>query len=377
LRTGCLGRAAIAAGVTDPAAPVAVEIRPKLRDCSENIRELRASQRTLRGVHRFDRLLHGFWSRLPLRLFRMLATAALVAAGIYLVLTRRGPIEHSLADFGRARPGYVLLAVAAELASLVCYAALVGLLLRRGTAVVPFRALFSLTVIGIAMLNSVPGGQALSTIYWYQQLRRYSVQRSVAAFALLVSTVVGIVTLVLLAASGLAVGGHGFGASARTPVLAAAAGIVIVAVVARRQLVPAALALVRRLSGPDSAPAGRTGADHLLGILTLGLLNWLFDVAVLFATLAALGESLPFRTVVVAYALGQLVSAIPILPGGGGTVEATIAAGLIVAGGATTAVVAAVVLYRIISAWGLVPLGWALWLTMPNAHHEQLAPVTA
>jgi len=363
--------------VTDPATPVAVEIRPKLRDCSENIRELRASQRTLRGVHRFDRLLHAFWSRLPLRLLRILATAALLAAGIYLVLTHRGPIEHSLADLERARPGYVLIAVVAELASLVCYAALVGLLLRRGTAVVPFRALVSLTVIGIAMLNSVPGGQALSTIYWYQQLRRYCVQRSVAAFALLVSTIVGIVTLVLIAAGGLAVGGHGFGSSARTPVLAAAAGIVIVAVVARRRLVPAALALVRRLSGPESEPARRTGADHLLGMLTLGLLNWLFDVAVLFATLAALGETLPVRTVVVAYTLGQLVSAIPILPGGGGSVEATIAAGLIVAGGATTNVVAAVVLYRIMSAWSLVPLGWALWLTMPNAHREQMAPVTA
>ena len=312
-----------------------------------------------------------------MRLLRVLATAALVAAAIYLVSTHRRPIEHALSDLGRARPGYVLIAVVAELASLACYAALLSLLLRRGTAVVPFRALFSLTVIGIAMLNSVPGGQALSTIYWYQQLRRYRVERSVAAFALLVSTIVGIVTLVLIAAGGLAVGGRGFGSSARTPVLAAAAGIVIVAVVARRRLVPAALALVRRLSGPESEPARRTGADHLLGMLTLGLLNWLFDVAVLFATLAALGETLPVRTVVVAYTLGQLVSAIPILPGGGGSVEATIAAGLIVAGGATTNVVAAVVLYRIMSAWSLVPLGWALWLTMPNAHREQMAPVTA
>ena len=27
--------------------------------------------------------------------------------------------------------------------------------------------------------------------------------------------------------------------------------------------------------------------------------------------------------------------------------------------------------------YGEVPLGWALWLTMPNAHREQRAPVTA
>ena len=79
----------------------------------------------------------------------------------------------------------------------------------------------------------------------------------------------------------------------------------------------------------------------------------------------------------VAYALGQLVSAIPILQGGGGTVEATIAAGLVVAGRATTAVVTAVLLYRVIGAWGLVPLGWALWLTIPNAPPTQLEPASA
>jgi hypothetical protein len=33
-----------------------------------------------------------------------------------------------------------------------------------------------------------------------------------------------------------------------------------------------------------------------------------------------------------------------------------------------------VLLYRIISAWGLVPLGWGLWRTMPNAHGAQLRP---
>ena len=76
---------------------------------------------------------------------------------------------------------------------------------------------------------------------------------------------------------------------------------------------------------------------------------------------------------VVAYSLGQLVSAIPILPGGGGTIEATMSAGLVLAGG-TGAVIAAVLLYRIVSAWALVPLGWGLWRTMPNVHLAQLEP---
>jgi uncharacterized membrane protein YbhN (UPF0104 family) len=345
---------------------------PRLRDCPENVRRLKATERALCGVHRLDRALHAFWARLPLRLLRLVSTVAILGAAVYLIVVRRGSIEHSLSSLGSAQSGWVAVAAAAEFASLVCFAVMVRVLLQLGAVKVPFRALLSLTVIGIAMINSIPGGQAISTIYWYEQLRRYSVQRSVAAFALLVSSLVGIATLVLLTACGLAAGGHGFASEARVPVLAVAAAIVITTVIGRRRFVPLALWAVRRLSGPDAPPEQPAAANHLVLLLVLGFLNWLFDAAVLFAALAAMGQTIPVRGVVVAYTLGQLVSAIPILPGGGGTVEATMSAGLALAGGTGVAVIAAVLLYRIVSAWGLVPLGWGLWRTMPNAHRAQL-----
>jgi uncharacterized membrane protein YbhN (UPF0104 family) len=348
--------------------------RPRLRDCPASVRELRARERALCGLHRLDRTLHAFWTSLPLRELRIAGTAAFVGVAAYLVAARRGSIEHALSRLGRAQPGWIAVAVAAELASLACYVALVRVLLQLGTVTVPFRALFSLTVIGIAMLNSIPGGQAISTIYWYEQLRRYSVRRSVAAFVLLVSTLIGIATLVLLAASGLVFGSHGFASQARLPVLAVAAAIIAVAVLGRSRFVPAALWTIRHLGGSDAAAEQPVAANHLVSLLVLGFLNWLFDAAVLFAALASVGQSLPVRGVVVAYSLGQLVSAIPILPGGGGTIEATISAGLILAGGTAAAVIAAVLLYRIVSAWGLVPLGWGLWRIMPSAHLASLEP---
>src|SRR5262249_60873941 len=178
--------------------------RPRLRDCPASVRELRARERALRGVHQLDRTLHEFWKRLPLRELRIVGTVAILGVGVYLVVVRRGSIEHSLSRVASAQPGWVAVAVAAELVSLACYAAVVRVLLQLGAVTVPFRALFSLTVIGIAMINSVPGGVAISTIYWYEQLRRYAVERSVAAFALLGASLVGVVTLVLLAACGLA-----------------------------------------------------------------------------------------------------------------------------------------------------------------------------
>jgi len=309
--------------------------------------------------------------RLPLRELRIAGTLAVLGVGVYLVVARHGSIERALSTLGRAQPGWIAVAVAAELVSLACYAALVRVLLQLGPVSVPFRTLFSLTVIGIAMINSIPGGLAISTVYWYEQLRRYSVPRPVAAFALLLSSLLGIVTLVLLAAGGFAAGSHGFGAGARFPVLGVAAAIVIAVVLGRRRFVPAALWAVRRLSGPDAAPPEQTvAANHLVLLLVLGFLNWLFDAAALYAALVAIGQTIPVRGVVVAYTLGQLVSAIPILPGGGGTIEATMSAGLVVAGGTDAAVIAAVLLYRVISAWALVPLGWGLWRTMPNAPLE-------
>ena len=59
---------------------------------------------------------------------------------------------------------------------------------------------------------------AISTVYWYEQLRRYSVPRSVAVFTLLLSSLLGIVTLLLLAACGFAAGSQGFGAGSRCSV---------------------------------------------------------------------------------------------------------------------------------------------------------------
>src|SRR4029077_16867155 len=105
------------------ATAVSGETRPRLRDCPGSVRELRARERALCGLHRLDRTLHAFWERLPLRQLRIVGTVAVFGAGVYLVVVRRGSIEHSLSRLGRAQPGWIALAVAAELISLLCYVA--------------------------------------------------------------------------------------------------------------------------------------------------------------------------------------------------------------------------------------------------------------
>ncbi len=344
-----------------PPTPAVVKLR--LRDCGEHPRHLRTSQAQA-GLHQLDRRLHSVWSRLPLRQLRIAGTLALLCTAAYLVIAKQAALQTALAEVEHARAGYLLLAILSEIGSIACYVAIFELLLSRSAVAVPPQTILSLTLIGIAMLNSLPGGQAVSTVYWYQQLTRRHVSRSMVAGALLASTLIGIATLPLLAAGGFALGSHGYAESLKTPLLVVAGTIVVGSVIFRRHLFPGALWVLRRL-GVDTSDAPPK-AEHLLALFVLGTLNWLFDAGALFAALAALGVSLPIPDVLVAYSLGQLVSAIPILPGGGGSVEATIAAGLVVGGGGTTPIIAAVFLYRVIAAWGLVPIGWLLWLVAPH-----------
>src|SRR6476646_8725998 len=100
---------------TAEATAVAGPTRPRLRDCPARVRELRARERALGGLHQLDRGLHAFWQRLPLRELRIVGTVAGVGVGVYRVGVRRGSIEHALSTLGRAQPGWIAVAVAAEL----------------------------------------------------------------------------------------------------------------------------------------------------------------------------------------------------------------------------------------------------------------------
>ena len=55
-----------------------------------------------------------------MRELRIGGTVAVLGVGVYLIVVRRGSIEHSLSRVGSAQPGWVAVAVAAELVSLVC-----------------------------------------------------------------------------------------------------------------------------------------------------------------------------------------------------------------------------------------------------------------
>ena len=75
----------------------------------------------------------------------------------------------------------------------------------------------------------------------------------------------------------------------------------------------------------------------------------------------AIGATVPWKGLLLAYGAGQLAATLPITPGGLGVVEGSITIALVAFGGVETTTVDAVLIYRFISFWLVLAVGWALW----------------
>jgi len=284
---------------------------------------------------------------------------ALAAVAFLAVAAREAEsLVPSLTRIGHPDPLWLGLALAAELASLIAYALIVRGLLGLGGVTARVRRLLRATVAGIAMGASLPGGQALSAAYWYKQLRREGADRSLAALALAGAMLAGAVSLAALLVVGVAVAGDsGPLADARLPILATAAALVVLRRIFRRPLAHAARRVLGRFAPALSADLG-VGRRRAAAIGGFACLNWLLDCACLVAALAAVHASVPARSVLLTYAVAQVVASLPLLPGGGGTVEVSLSVGFAAFGHTSGNVLAGVLLFRAISCWGIVPLGW-------------------
>jgi uncharacterized protein (TIRG00374 family) len=89
--------------------------------------------------------------------------------------------------------------------------------------------------------------------------------------------------------------------------------------------------------------------------------RWSFDYASLLAALAAVGDHARPGLVLLAFCAAQLLTQIPVTPGGLGFVEAGLTAMLTLAGVGAAAAVLATFAYRLASYWLPLPVGLAAW----------------
>lgn len=281
------------------------------------------------------------------------------AAVVVVCLLRMGSSLPRLDRIGHPNALWLTAAVVLEVTSLVVYALIVREVLAMWQVRRHVGPLLRATIGGIAIATTLPAGQALSLTYWYRQLRGAGANPKLAALALLAAGIAGAVALVILLLVGVAVAGDGGPlAGERIPLLAAGVALVALGIVFRRRLSGWARDLVGRygLTRPGDASDGR---KRLSNVGVLACLNWLLDCGSLFAALLAVDAAVPLRGVLVTYALAQIVNQLPLpLPGGGGTVELSLSFGFAAFGHTSGEVFAGILLFRLISCWGLVPIGW-------------------
>lgn len=277
---------------------------------------------------------------------------------------------------------WLIVAVTAEILSYGALSSLQRRLLRAGKVRVPAGNMFGITVAAAAIQNSFPGGGVVFLAYLYRQFRRRGADDLLAAWVVAAFNIVTFIALGLLSAVGLALA---FGAGSTNDLVlvilitVAVSLLLAIVVVERRRLVPHVTRAVRLSQRLFRWPHHETPAPQLveswtaeLGAVSpsrsvwarsfvMGFSNWLADMSCLVLSFFAVGVGVPWRGLLLAYAAGQLATTLPITPGGLGAAEGALTIGLVNFGGGTDATVAAVLLYRLVSFWMMLPIGWVAW----------------
>ncbi|UGQ11577.1 flippase-like domain-containing protein [Yinghuangia sp. ASG 101] len=318
-------------------------------------------------------------------------SAVLVAATAVVAVRRRHDLVAALHLIEKVRPAWLGVAALLEALALLCQAGLQRRLLVMGGARLGLGPMSAMVVAANAVAGALPGGAAFAAAWLFGQFRQRRVPAVLAGSVLVVSGLMSGLTLFALLVVGVLAGGRKGPAELRTVVLwSAVALVVVVAVVvvalrftrvrwwARRgrqrigrrsrrmwEVADGLAHLMRRVR------TTRPGVRPWLTPLALALANWLLDAACLAACAWGLGITLPWRGVLIAYALTQMTGALRLTPGGLGIVETSLAALLVLYGLPADQAIALTLLYRIVSYWALQPIGWTSWLGLTIASHRR------
>ena len=279
---------------------------------------------------------------------------------------------------------YLLLAIALEVAFLLAYAGLTRAVLPRPNG----PGLGTVTRINLSTLavsHLVPGGTAAGTALGYRLFRRAGIRASDAWFALGTqglgsALVLNVILWITLMAS---IPLRGFdpryitAAIVGTVLIGFCTGLVLFLTRGKERAAKAIQGLARRLPfvRVDSVERGVRGLADRLAIMRAdrGLMArafgwataaWLLDAAILGVLVAAFGHRVAPDGLLIAFALANVLGAIPITPRGLGVVEAVMIPTLIASGTPRVSAVLGVISYRLISFWAPIPFGGAAYLSL-------------
>jgi putative heme transporter len=300
-----------------------------------------------------------------------------------LLVGKRSELVAAWQQLAGASAGWVAAAIAAESLSLLAFAWLQHYVLQLSGTSIPLPGLFLLTLANDAIANSVPGEPAVSSAYRYRFYRRRGASGAGAGwtiFTILVAQAIGMSLLLLLGVM-VALAGSSSTAAAGVTIV----GLVIVlgagAILIRRDLVlRLAGAIVRgfgRLTRrPRAAAAGRTttvsrieetltrmreiplSPASTVVVVAMAAAVWGCDFLCLVCSFHAVHSAIPWHGVLLAYGVAQVAGSFPVVPGGLGIVEGSLAVVLVAYGAGRVEAVSAALAFRIVNFWLAIAVGW-------------------
>ncbi|MCL2395298.1 MAG: flippase-like domain-containing protein [Acidimicrobiaceae bacterium] len=306
---------------------------------------------------------------------RLAVAGAELGAGAVVVSMVGSKVPDLVSSVGKdvaklRHPSLLALALAliAEVVALLAAALVPRFLLRRHGVPLGRRDAFAIGVAANGLAVVLPGGMVPSSVWLAHQLGRRGAPATLAAWCVLASGFASAVTLILLLLVGAGVAGV-----LSVPVMLGLLAFVVtgsasfLAVVHRVDRIgrwlaahdsggPGSAGLARRLlgrfaSGAAEAATWRTGWRTGLAVLTAATVNWLADVGCLVAVFALVRTPLPWHSLLLAFAAGQLLGALVPLPGGLGAVEGGLVGTIVALGSPAAPVVVAVAVYRLVGYW--------------------------
>ncbi|MDA8197130.1 MAG: YbhN family protein [Actinomycetota bacterium] len=325
------------------------------------------------------------------RAFSLALSLAFVAATAYVVSSQYGELSSAFSQIEHADTSVIALAIVSELASVVSFGLFNFLILRGGSVITPLVSIETATA-NTTINNSIPGGTAFASIYSFRQYRKYDATAIFASWAVITINVLSGASLAILAAAGVA---FSFRTSQGLDLIVVVPAIVVALLAISyllanpkfllflaRPLLRLTSRLIGRPSGGESAIEEICAAfnDHhprlkdLLIATSVATFNWIFDALVLVLAYQAIGKPIPWSGLLLAYGAGQLAANLPVTPGGLGVVEGSLSIALVAYGGAQSSAVAAVLIYRLISYWMTIPLGFISYFLTTGSLRIRRAP---
>jgi putative heme transporter len=302
-----------------------------------------------------------------------------------LLAAEHNELSKTLSALGRAKPGLIGAAVGSEWVSMIAFARLQRRLLRAGDLELAIESVLAITFAGNALSVSVPiAGAGLGVAFTYREFERRKVLPAAAGFVSVVSGVVSTVALMIILAGGALVSGNEvagvFGLLGALLIVAGLVGLVLAIRIPALERLAERLAIgivriVQRARRKPSEPADVVVAGAREGLLSLhlrksdwlvalalALLNWLGDAGCLALSIRAVGLPIPSHKLILAWSAGQAAGSLGFTPGGLGVVEVALIAALVGIGLPTAGATAAVLIYRLISLWLVLLVGWIVFI---------------